>query len=384
MVLKLDEKENPPAGNRRNQAINIISESSITHLCVNRCIKDREIALEAGALREESTASRAFSILQHENSAGVYPYVRKCDKHVGLNNDESYRKMYKMREKQISKLRVEFFNWGVLIKSNDVRARCRGGVGGAYGKQKMQSRFSRNRLIRKTNILESNGVKPSHMVVFTLPPSCWENLADDEARFEMWKRAKKNILKSLSKKLERGEKEWGGMWFVEFQIMRGAPHLHVFIDIGKLKYSEWKEWLKWLNSAWSRALGKEIQKNTVEFKRMRYKDFRYARKYASKMEQKWAPFAEHWGRWWQTIGSWARMKEVLHLVESFGIGLDVYDELRQIAGKSRRFKEIVNKFINGWQNSIKIYKTYIRRCEENLLIRYVSDMYEYLEATADW
>jgi len=171
------------------------------------------------------------------------------------------------------------------------------------------------RLIKTTSSLEGLKAKVSHMITFTLPHQRWEEISDDQ-KATIWRTAKNKLLKGIEKLLSHYGKNVARFWFQEFQQKngRGAPHLHVFIDIGRLSNEEWQNMLHSLIHVWQNSLNWNVSKDgefpsqSVDFNRMRKRDFRYARKYSSKKEQKNAPFEANWGRWWGCGGVWKKVK----------------------------------------------------------------------------
>jgi len=174
---------------------------------------------------------------------------------------------------------------------------------------------AKKRLIRITSAMEQFEVKASHMITFTLPPARWEAISDDK-KATVWRTIKSKLLKALGKLLSRQGKETSNLWFQEFQQKngRGAPHLHVLIDVGRLNDTEWKKMLHSLIHIWQNSMNWNVDKDgefpnqSVDFGRMKKKDFRYARKYASKAKQKDAPFTANWGNWWGRGGIWKKIK----------------------------------------------------------------------------
>jgi len=174
---------------------------------------------------------------------------------------------------------------------------------------------AKKRLIKMTADMEELGAKVSHMATFTLPPARWEAIPNDQ-KSAVWCTAKRKLLKALGKLLSRQGKETSNFWFQEFQQKngRGAPHLHVFVNVGELNDEEWQKMLKSLIRIWKNSLNWNVDKDgifpaqSVDFNRMKKRDFRYARKYASKAEQKNAPFKANWGNWWGRSGIWRKIK----------------------------------------------------------------------------
>lgn len=154
---------------------------------------------------------------------------------------------------------------------------------------------------RASHALEWEGAAPTHMLTLTLPPECWEHLTTDEERVTRWERAKSHWLRMLSDRMRGSGAGW--LWFVEFQ-RRGAPHLHVLIELGRLPDPEYAAWKLWLTSSWARCLGVEAPYAT-RIEALRERDFRYARAYALKSAQKLFPFAGLWRRVWGCGGAYS-------------------------------------------------------------------------------
>ena len=138
---------------------------------------------------------------------------------------------------------------------------------------------------RATHALEWESAAPTHMLTLTLPPQCWEALLSDGDRLSLWETAKARWLRMLSDRMRGSGAGW--LWFVEFQRRRGAPHLHVLIqlDVPFLSAPEYADWQRWLTESWGRCLGLPAPYAT-RIEALRERDFRYARAYAVKTEQK--------------------------------------------------------------------------------------------------
>jgi len=169
------------------------------------------------------------------------------------------------------------------------------------------------RLLAQVTRLLEDYVQPTHMLTLTLPEEAWEDLPSDEARLELWTSALDRFLHALRVRLNRlFGKTWGWLWWLEFQPRRGAPHLHVLLDLGGVLSAEaWRDWKDWITEAWSRAIGVPAPYAT-RFEALRDRSFNYVRAYAygsRKAPQKRFPFPGKWGRSWGVAGTW---KEVLH------------------------------------------------------------------------
>ena len=162
-----------------------------------------------------------------------------------------------------------------------------------------------------THVLESSGVLPTHMLTLTLPPEAWEKRIEELGRDEavrLFLEARARFLDALRQRLRRGGGSGSWLWFLEFQGKRGAPHVHILLDLGGYLSSEaYRDWVEWITAEWSRALGVPAP-HATRIEALRRADFRYVRKYASKATQKEFPFPAKWGRSWDTAGSW---REVL-------------------------------------------------------------------------
>jgi len=228
---------------------------------------------------------------------------------TNLNQDQG---VYPLGHKyDINQIRV--LNWGVkkklpLIPSKHVVVKIDRKTDGI-------SLSAKKRLIKITSAMEQLDARVSHMITFTLPPARWEAVPNNQ-KAQMWRTVKRKILRALEKLLTRYNEETSYLWFQEFQQKngRGAPHLHVLINVGQLPNDEWQKMLKRLIHIWKNSLGWDIEKDgafpaqSVDFNRMKKKDFRYARKYASKAKQKDAPFVDNWGNWWGRGGIWKKIK----------------------------------------------------------------------------
>jgi len=177
---------------------------------------------------------------------------------------------------------------------------------GPEGVIRRSMRRSLFRLAEAAWLLEGHAV-PTHMLTLTLPKEVWEALPSDEARLDLWKAALDAFLDSLRVRLNRRfRREWGWLWWLEFQE-RGAPHLHVLLDLGGyLSVLDWWEWKDWITEAWSRALGVPAPFAT-RFEALEHRDFRYTRAYAfgsKKAPQKRFPFPGPWGHTYGVAGTW--------------------------------------------------------------------------------
>jgi hypothetical protein len=172
------------------------------------------------------------------------------------------------------------------------------------------------RLVRLTLTLEElDAPPPTHLITLTLAPGAWEELPDDEARLSRWRDALDRFLHALRMRLSRWGEDWAYMFWLEFQQSRSpaAPHLHLLARIGELDAEAWREWADWIEEAWKRALGGIRSRTRIEA--LREPDFRYARAYASKPEQKTLPFPGNWGRAYGVAGVWrAYARQVRHNV----------------------------------------------------------------------
>jgi hypothetical protein len=145
------------------------------------------------------------------------------------------------------------------------------------------------------------------MITLTLPPEAWERVIEaegEEVAVQKFLEARARFLDALRRRLRRGGLQGSWLWFLEFQ-RRGAPHIHLLLDLGvdRLPDEEYQDWVRWVESEWSRALGVPAPYAT-RIERLKEADFRYARKYATKPQQKQFPFPARWGRSWDTAGEW--------------------------------------------------------------------------------
>ena len=350
--MKGKEIESPPMRVGGAVRLNALIKNSISYGCENS--KEENRAHEAYAPRAVSS----FSIAQSREADGVYPYVRNVDKNV-----YSYKRyVLKSEDNNDIELIVEMNTWGVRLREKSPKVKS----GGNRSLEiKRMSRWTRRRMIEKTYILEASGKKPSHMLTLTVPPKCWEKQASDEDRFEVWKNAKRKMLKDISKRMYRkyGD-EWGSNWWLEFQE-RGAPHIHMLLEMGELKKREWAQWLGWFVKTWAHALGQDsIPNQAVDFGKMKYQDFRYIRKYASKMRQKEAPFVAEWGRWWGCMGSWNRAKNRVYRLGKV-LKKQIENEIEKMMVSSRRFATTVDKWIRGRISGLRIYWQQVEKAKEN-------------------
>jgi hypothetical protein len=160
-------------------------------------------------------------------------------------------------------------------------------------------------LVRLTLALEElDAPPPTHLITLTLAPQAWEELPDDEARLSRWRSALDRFLHALRMRLSRWGEDWAYLFFLEFQQNRSpaAPHLHILARIGELDAEAWRDWADWIEETWKRALGGIRSRTRIEA--LRQPDFRYARAYASKPEQKALPFPGNWGRAYGVAGVW--------------------------------------------------------------------------------
>jgi hypothetical protein len=210
---------------------------------------------------------------------------------------------------------IQILTWGVKWNLPVLFPRGRKKKLGRKTETEGISLSAKKRLIKMTADMEELGAKVSHMITFTLPRQRWEDVSNNQ-KAQMWRTAKRKILRALEKLLSHYGEDVAYFWFQEFQEKngRGAPHLHVLINIGQLSDIEWRKMLKSLIHIWKNSLKWDIGKDgefpsqSVDFNRMRKRDFRYARKYSSKAKQKDAPFLANWGNWWGRGGIWRKIK----------------------------------------------------------------------------
>lgn len=158
------------------------------------------------------------------------------------------------------------------------------------------------RMVEVATYLEHHSVAPSHMITLTLPPEAWENLDRDEA-LERFKRARMLFLKALSARLASLGFSSSYFWWLEIQ-KRGAPHIHLLLDLGgRLSPRDYEAWCAWVSAEWSRALGVEAPYAT-RFELLFHRDFRYLKAYVRKVHQKSLPFPGRWGKTYGLGGRW--------------------------------------------------------------------------------
>lgn len=230
-------------------------------------------------------------------TTGVYPLERNSDI---------------LQFSQISSWFFDVHAWGVSVRLDVVPAKP---VLPPHDTRKIthMSMTTKKRIIKYTSMLEFFGAEPTHLLTLTLPASRFERLSDED-KVKTWVYAKAYFFKALQKKLAREVPDYGYFASQEFQT-RGAPHLHLLIKLFKMSKRTWRRWLRWFVKEWKKALkwsekidGKYPSQG-VDFQKLRYKDFRYARAYMTKNEQKEAPFEANWGRWWSVAGTF-RLKNV--------------------------------------------------------------------------
>jgi len=250
------------------------------------------------------------------NQAGVYPLDHKYD--ILKNIDQ-----------------IQVLTWGIKKQSPIIPPKHV--VAKIVRQSDGISLSAKKRMIKITSAMEQLGVKVSHMITFTLPHQRWEEISDDQ-KAKTWRVIKSKILKALEKLLSRQGKETSYFWFQEFQQKnsRGAPHLHVLIDVGQLSDEEWQNMLHSLIHIWQNSMNWNVDKDgifpdqSVDFGRMKKKDFRYARKYASKAKQKDAPFEANWGNWWGRGGVWKKIKLHDYAVDLNLLSTDDQDKIIKV------------------------------------------------------
>ena len=209
------------------------------------------------------------------------------------------------------------------------------------GSSSGMSKDSRLRLIRETEKLEYYNQVPTHMLTLTL--QSWNNTLEYARK---WSCAKRKFLKMLSRWILRNN--GGYLWFQEFQ-KRGAPHLHILLRLSPLSKKEWQATLDTFIKMWRSALGYQIPSQSVDFSRMRKKDFRYARAYASKSLQKKAPFEYSWGHWWGVGGTYKKLPTFKEVISRKAVS-----ELLTFAKSSKSIASMVRSFLAGNRSSVWI------------------------------
>lgn len=230
---------------------------------------------------------------------------------------------------------------------------------GGYTGQRVSLARSIRRMAEAIRIMEAVGpVRPTHMVTLTLPPEVWGDVRRRGryrvikrgrvrrrtggvfGHIENWKRAKMQFLDALKKRLKRGGYPVAWFWWVEFQEKRGAPHLHLLLDLGgRLPEDAYQEWATWITREWEAALGVPAPWAT-RIEALRVPGFAYAMAYARKPEQKRLPFPGPWGRTWGVAGEWAELVRggrrapastwVVSDAEAVGVVLEVVHRAREV------------------------------------------------------
>jgi hypothetical protein len=172
------------------------------------------------------------------------------------------------------------------------------------GKIKEFSFRSRMNLNRAAHDLEGADKTPDYMITLTYSGD-WQRVAPSGRRV-------KRHLEAFRRRLERYTAKmgivWSALWFLEFQ-KRGAPHFH-FLVFGldeSVKLAD--SFRSWLSKSWAEVVN---HPDPVEYKKhlaagtkvekCRKRHFGYAKKYASKLEQKVVPaefqdVGRFWGIW---------------------------------------------------------------------------------------
>jgi hypothetical protein len=187
----------------------------------------------------------------------------------------------------------------------------------APGRRGVVSEFSdgaRDRLADRAAELEALGKIPQVMATLTSPAN-WEEiyLHDQDGVSLEGGRIFKGHMDALRKRLERKMQKmdvhhWAALWFLEFQS-RGAPHVHLIVFDCVIDAKKRKALRSWAGRAWAGIVGNpskiEKQKHVksgTQIAKMKKPHFGYAKKYASKMEQKDVPdgfygVGRFWGVW---------------------------------------------------------------------------------------
>jgi hypothetical protein len=187
-------------------------------------------------------------------------------------------------------------------------------IGGQRGIIRELSDAARDRLADCAASLEAEGRIPEAMLTLTSPAN-WEEiyLYDSDGVSLEGGPIFKAHLKAFKKRLERflnkiGVHHWSALWFLEFQA-RGAPHVHLILFDCVLSHAVRRSLRGWCGRAWSSIVGNPSKKEQAkhcragtQVARMKKKHFGYAKKYASKMEQKQVPedfqrVGRFWGVW---------------------------------------------------------------------------------------
>lgn len=183
---------------------------------------------------------------------------------------------------------------------------------------------------------------------------------------EHWRDAKRHLVE-LSRRLRiyeqataRGHGEvWSLFWFVEWQ-RRGVPHFHIFAT-----HSVPKEWLA---SQWFAIVGSGDPKHLLAGTRAEYLrsgrggTVSYARKYASKQEQKILPpmlETSGFGRWWGIKGCRDVVAATTEVTQSEACNAQVaeacenfarYVKAATAAKRARRFRIHGAVWVVCWQD----------------------------------
>jgi hypothetical protein len=181
-----------------------------------------------------------------------------------------------------------------------------------------------------TEILELQGAEPSHMLTLTLPVDAWEAVKDPAA----WAKAKARFWRKWVYWSRKNGYKGAGYFHWEEFTKKGVPHLHALFDLGgRLDDAEWEELAReliprwWLEALQEAGFPVSAPPRT-RLEALRHRDFRYARSYALKREQKEFPFAGPWGRSWDTGGSWReelRQARRRDTEEAISIPMDTLD-----------------------------------------------------------
>jgi hypothetical protein len=251
--------------------------------------------------RSAEEASRAYVRLRYlgGGGAGPHPPPGALQRPGGGGSRSLSHSVHKSHKPE---WRVRVYAWGTQVRPLE---RPQSPPPVPESRERRSLAGSIRRLVRLTLTLEELGAPPpTHLITLTLAPEAWEELPDDETRLARWRSALDRFLHALRMRLSRWGEDWAYLFFLEFQQNRSpaAPHLHILARIGELDAEAWRDWADWIEEAWKRALGGIRSRTRIEA--LREPDFRYARAYASKPEQKALPFPGNWGRAYGVAGVW--------------------------------------------------------------------------------
>ena len=280
----------------------------------------RSRANEAGAEHKEAVRSASYGVREfdpvYRPSGPALPRVRSAARawklEAGLSNAAYSDACAGTRflEVTLTPARVKFtFFDPINLKLSPAPS-----VGGKRGQIREMSPAARDRLADRAAVLDAEGHVPQCMITLTSPAN-WEQiyLYDADGVVLDGGPLFKSHLTALKLRLGRflgrmGISAWSCLWFLEFQ-KRGAPHAHLMLFDCNISEPVRRALRSWVARAWSDIVGnpskKELAKHRnagTQVAKMRCKHFGYAKKYASKLEQKEVPdgfrrVGRFWGCW---------------------------------------------------------------------------------------